>query len=54
MILAKVAWRDSKFREAFSHLQMAVESDPGLIEARLRLGDLYFAAGDAAGRRRAG
>ncbi|MBL8200634.1 MAG: tetratricopeptide repeat protein [Chromatiales bacterium] len=45
-ILAKLAWRESKFQEVFSQLQMAVESDPTLIEARLRLGDLYFSSGD--------
>jgi len=45
-ILAKLAWREEKFGEAFARLQMAVESDPNLIEARLRLGDLYFSSGD--------
>ncbi len=45
-ILAKIAWRDQKFDEAFARLQMAIEGDPSLIEARLRLGDLYFASGD--------
>ena len=45
-ILAKVAWRDQKFPEAFSQLTMALEGDPNLIEARLRLGDLYFSTGD--------
>ena len=45
-ILAKLAWREAKFPEAFSQLTMAVEADPTLIEARLRLGDLYFASRD--------
>jgi len=45
-ILAKLAWREAKFPEAFSQLTMAVESDPNLIEARLRLGDLYFSSGE--------
>lgn len=47
LILAKLAWRESKFPVAFNHLSMAVESDPNLVEARLRLGDLYFSSGDA-------
>lgn len=47
LILAKLAWRESKFPAAFNHLSMAVESDPNLVEARLRLGDLYFSSGDA-------
>ena len=46
LILAKLAWRESKFPEAFNQLTMAVESDPNLVEARLRLGDLYFSSGD--------
>jgi tetratricopeptide (TPR) repeat protein len=46
LILAKVAWRDSRFPLAFNHLSMAVEADPNLVEARLRLGDLYFSSGD--------
>jgi len=46
MILAKIAWRESKFDEVYSQLMMAVDSDPTLIEAHLRLGDLYFASRD--------
>jgi tetratricopeptide (TPR) repeat protein len=46
LILAKLDWRESRFPQAFNHLTMAVEADPTLIEARLRLGDLYFSSGD--------
>lgn len=46
LILAKLAWRESRFPEAFTQLTMAVDADPTLIEARLRLGDLYFSTGE--------
>lgn len=49
LILAKLAWRESKFPLAYNHLSMAVEADPGLVEARVRLGDLYFSSGDVDG-----
>lgn len=45
-ILAQLAWREENFNEVYGRLQLAVESDPTLIEARLRLGDLMVAAGD--------
>lgn len=48
-LLAKLAWRDENFDEMYGRLQLAVESDPGLIEARLRLGDLMIAGGDIRG-----
>jgi len=48
LILAKLAWREQKLGDAFAQLQMALEGDPDLIEARLRLGDLYLSAGDVA------
>jgi tetratricopeptide (TPR) repeat protein len=46
-ILAQLAWRDGNVQEVFNQLSIALESNPKLLEARLRLGDIYFASGDA-------
>ncbi len=42
LLLAKIAEEDGEFREAIGHLLVAIESDPELVEARVKLGTYYF------------
>lgn len=48
-ILAQIAWRNRNIQEAFQQYLMAVEGDPKLLDARIRLGDLYFFLRDEKG-----
>jgi tetratricopeptide (TPR) repeat protein len=41
-ILALVAEEEKQFQQMFGHLTVAVDSDPSNVEARLKLGTLYF------------
>lgn len=41
-LLAQVAEQEQEFRKMIQHLMTAVEIDPNLIEARVKLGTLYF------------
>jgi predicted Zn-dependent protease len=41
-LLALVAERDDDIRQMFGHLMVAVDSDPKFVDARLKLGNLYF------------
>jgi len=43
-LLALIAEKDGKGREMLQHLQVAVESDPQMLEARIKLGTLYVFA----------
>lgn len=45
-ILARVAGKDGNFKEMYGNLLIAVESDPGLVAARLDLGTLLVLAGN--------
>lgn len=48
-LLAQIAWRNGNVPEAFQQYLMAVEGDPKLLDARIRLGDLYFFLRDEKG-----
>ena len=41
-LLALVAEKDEKYQEMFGHLMVAVDGDPNNVEARIKLGTLYF------------
>ncbi len=41
-LLALIAEKDGDFRQMFGHLLVAVDADPGNVDARLKLGTLYF------------
>ncbi|MDH4021953.1 MAG: tetratricopeptide repeat protein [Gammaproteobacteria bacterium] len=41
-ILALVAEEEKQYQQMFGHLTVAVDSDPSNVEARLKLGTLYF------------
>jgi tetratricopeptide (TPR) repeat protein len=41
-ILARVAEEQKEYGQMFGHLMVAVDEDPTLLEARLKLGTLYF------------
>lgn len=41
-LLALVAEHDQEFRQMFGHLTVVVDEDPNNVEARLKLGTLYF------------
>jgi tetratricopeptide (TPR) repeat protein len=41
-ILALIAEEEKQFQQMFGHLTVAVDSDPSNVEARLKLGTLYF------------
>lgn len=41
-LLALVAEQDQEFRQMFGHLTVVVDEDPGNVDARLKLGTLYF------------
>ena len=45
-ILARVAGKDGNFKEMYGNLLIAVESDPGLVPARLDLGTLLVLSGN--------
>jgi tetratricopeptide (TPR) repeat protein len=47
-ILARVAGKDGNYKEMYGNLLIAVESDPGLIAARLDLGTLLALSGNPA------
>ena len=42
VVLAKIALQEEDFQTAFGHLQIAIASDPDLLDARLLLGNLYY------------
>jgi tetratricopeptide (TPR) repeat protein len=41
-LLALIAEKDEKYQEMFGHLMVAVDGDPNNVEARIKLGTLYF------------
>jgi tetratricopeptide (TPR) repeat protein len=41
-LLAQVAEKQEQYQAMFGHLMVAVDEDPTLLEARLKLGTLYF------------
>lgn len=41
-LLAEIAEQDKQYQQMFGHLLVAVDSDPDNVEARLKLGTLYF------------
>ncbi len=41
-ILALIAEEEKQYQQMFGHLMVAVDSDPSNVEARLKLGTLYF------------
>ena len=41
-LLALVAEKEEKYQEMFGHLMVAVDGDPNNVEARIKLGTLYF------------
>lgn len=41
-LLAEIAEQEKNYQQMFGHLLVAVDSDPGNVEARLKLGTLYF------------
>ena len=41
-LLAQLAEKEENYREAIGHLQVAVDSDPAFVDARLKLGNYYF------------
>lgn len=41
-LLALIAERDGNFNEMFQHLLVVIEEEPDMVEARVRLGKLYF------------
>jgi tetratricopeptide (TPR) repeat protein len=41
-LLAQIAEQDKDYQKMFGHLVAAVEGDPNNVEARLKLGSLYF------------
>ncbi|MFZ1624728.1 MAG: tetratricopeptide repeat protein [Gammaproteobacteria bacterium] len=41
-LLALVAEKEEKYQEMFGHLMVAVDGDPTNVEARIKLGTLYF------------
>ena len=45
-ILARVAGKEGNYREMFGNLTIAVETDPGFVDARLDLGTLYVLSGN--------
>ena len=45
MLLAELAEKREAYREAIGHLLVAVDADPTLVEAQIKLGDFYFFVG---------
>ncbi|MCL4780244.1 MAG: tetratricopeptide repeat protein [Gammaproteobacteria bacterium] len=41
-LLALIAEKDEKYQEMFGHLMVAVDGDPDNVEARIKLGTLFF------------
>ncbi len=41
-LLAEIAEKQKEFQQMFGHLLVVVDEDPGNVEARLKLGTLYF------------
>ena len=41
-LLALVAEKDEEYQQMFGHLMVAVDGDPNNVEARIKLGTLYF------------
>jgi len=41
-LLAEIAEQQKEFQQMFGHLMVVVDEDPGNVEARLKLGTLYF------------
>ncbi len=41
-LLAEIAEQQKEYQQMFGHLLVAVDGDPGNVEARLKLGTLYF------------
>jgi len=45
-LLALIAEEEKQYQQMFGHLSVAVDSDPSNVEARLKLGTLYFLGQD--------
>lgn len=41
-LLAEIAEQEKEYQQMFGHLMVVVEDDPGNVEARLKIGTLYF------------
>ena len=41
-MLAEIAEEQKEYQQMFGHLMVVVDEDPGNVEARLKLGTLYF------------